>query len=705
MTLARLAATLATTAVVALAPATLAAGATPVSVSAPDAVRPFDADALVRLERVSDPRVSPNGRLVAYTLRTTDYEANRGVQAIWLHDLESGSTQRLTGGNGSSFHARWASDGSLYFLSTRSGSQQVWRLDLAAGGEAQAVTDLPLDVGTFVLSPAGDRIAVSVEVFPEFGADLAASRRRFDELAASKASGVVHEQLFIRHWDTWKNGSRAQLFGYALDPQGAATGNTQWLSNGIDGDVPTKPFGGDEEITYTPDGRSVIFSARVAGRTEAWSTNVDLWRVPADGSARPENLTAGNLATDTGPVVSPDGRMLAWRSMQRPGFEADRLAIMVREIGRDGALGEAREVAPKWDRSAMSLAFSPDGRKLYTTADDLGQHRVFAVEVASGKVKALTGDGHAESFALARDSLIVAHHSLGGPAQLFKVRLSGSAPLQLTQHNATLLAKLAFGAYEQFSFKGWNDEKVYGYLVKPVGWQKGKKYPVALIIHGGPEGSMANDFHYRWNPQTYAGAGFAVLCIDFHGSTGYGQAFTDAIRGHWGDRPLEDLQKGYAAALEKYDFLDASRAVALGASYGGYMINWIAGNWAAPWKALVSHAGTFDNRSMGYSTEELWFDEWEHEGTPYDQPEHYERFNPVHHVSKWQVPMLVVQGGLDFRIPAEQGIATFTALQRRGVPSQLLYFPDENHWVLKPQNSVQWHATVLAWLKRWTAAG
>lgn len=700
MTLARLAAALAiATAAVAVAPLTPAAGAAALS----SAVKPFDVHTLVRLERVSDPRVSPNGRTVAYTLRTTDYEANKGVQSIWLHDLEAGTTRRLTAGSGASHSPRWASDGSLYFLSTRSGSQQVWRLSLDDGGEAQPVTDLPLDVGSFVLSPTGDRIAVSVDSFPDLGADLAASKRRLDALAAQKNTGVVYEQLFIRHWDTWKNGTRAQLFGFALDDQGAVTGNAQWLSNGIDGDVPSKPFGGDEEITYTADGRFVIFTARIAGRSEAWSTNFDLWRVPADGSAKPENLTADNPAGDSGPVVSADGRWLAWRAMSRPGFEADRNRIMLRELGRDGSLGPVREVAPKWDRSPDALQFSPDGRKLYATADDLGQHRVFAIEVASGKAKALTGDGHVEGFALARDALIVAHNTLASPSQLFRIRLGGSAPLQLTQHNAAALAATGFGDYEQFSFKGWNDEKVYGYVVKPVGFVAGKKYPIAFIIHGGPQGSMANDFHYRWNPQTYAGAGFAVICIDFHGSTGYGQAFTDAISGHWGDRPLEDLQKGYAAALAKYSFLDDKRAVALGASYGGYMVNWIAGNWAEPWKALVNHDGVFDNRSMAYSTEELWFDEWEHGGTQFERPAAYEQFNPVNHVAKWKVPMLVVQGGMDFRIPVEQGIATFTALQRRGIPSQLLHFPDENHWVLKPQNSVQWHETVLAWLKRWTA--
>ena len=423
----------------------------PVTADAAPAPQPFSIDALVRLERVSDPRVSPDGRSIAYTLRTTDYEANKGLQAIWLHDLESGTTRRLTAGTGSSHSPRWASDGSLYFLSTRSGSQQVWRLDLDAGGEAQAVTALPLDVGAFVLAPSGDRIAVSVDSFPDLGTDLAATKQRLDARAAQKNTGELYEQLFIRHWDTWKDGTRAQLFAWALDEQGAITGNPVWLSRGIDGDVPSKPFGGDEEISFTPDGKAVIYSARIAGKSEPWSTNFDLWRVPADGSAAPENLTPDNPATDTGPVVSPDGRLLAWRAMRRPGFEADRLAIMVRELGRDGKFGPAREVAPKWDRSADSLQWSPDGRKLYTVADDLGQHKLFSIEVASGKVKALTGDGYVEGFALARDALIVAHNTLKSPTQLYRIKLSGSAPLALTEHDARAMAGLAVGEPEQLA--------------------------------------------------------------------------------------------------------------------------------------------------------------------------------------------------------------------------------------------------------------
>ncbi|MDB5985295.1 MAG: peptidase [Nevskia sp.] len=678
----------------------------PAAIADSAATRGFTAKDLVMLDRASDPRLSPDGRRLAFQLRETDYAANKGLNSLWLIDLENKTAQprRLTAADKNSTTPRWSADGrALYFLSTRSGSSQVWKLDLD-GGEAQAVTKLPLDVGAFVLSPDGHHLLVSLEVFTDC-ATLACSKQRQDEKAAQKTTGVLYDKLFVRHWDTWSNGTRAQLFALALDAHGfAADAEPLWLSKGIDGDVPSKPFGGDDELVFTADSASVIFSARIAGKTEPWSTNFDLYRVPVTGAQAAENLTAGNLAWDAGPAVSPDGKTLAYRAMKRPGFEADRFGIMLKDL----ASGSTRELAADWDRSADSLIWSADGKTLYTSADDLGQKPVFAIDVASGKVKQLSGAGHVSSFDVRGKTLVYALDSLTSPAQLFKASTSGADVQQLTQINADKLAGVGFGAAEQFSFSGWNGATVHGYVVKPANFEAGKKYPVAFIIHGGPQGSMGNDFHYRWNPQTYAGAGFAVVFIDFHGSTGYGQAFTDAISGHWGDRPLEDLQKGWAHALAQYPFLDGTRAAALGASYGGYMINWIAGNWATPasgaWRALICHDGVFDNRMMAYSTEELWFDEWENQGTAYDKPQNYEQFNPVNHVAAWKVPMLVIHGGMDFRIPLEQGLGAFTALQRRGIASEFLYFPDENHWVLKPQNSVQWHETVLAWLQKWTAA-
>ena len=660
------------------------------------APRGLDVRDLVVLDRVSEPTLSPDGQRLVYVLREVDFEANKGATALWMVPSDgSKPARRLTAKGSSAMNPQWSADGrTLYFLSSRSGAMQVWRLAFD-GGEAQPVTDYPVDVGSYRLAPAGDALAFSADVFPDC-ADLACTKKRLDDKAAQKATGVLHERLFVRHWDTWADGRRNQLFVAKLDSEGHASDAPVRVSRGIDGDVPSKPFGDASEYAWSPDGKSVVFSARIAGKDEAWSTNFDLFRAPADGSAAPANLTKDNPAWDTGPVFSADGRTLYYRAMKRPGFEADRFALMA----MPAAGGAPRELAPQWDASADNLVLSADGKRIYTTASELGRHPLFAVDLASGDVDAIAGDGAIEGFDLRGGTLAFTRSTLTSPAQLFVARGDGSRAKQVSKFNAARLADVRFGAFEQFEFAGWNDETVHGYVVKPWNYEAGKKYPVAFIIHGGPQGSMGNSFHYRWNPQTYAAQGYAVVFVDFHGSTGYGQKFTDSISQDWGGKPLVDLQKGWAHALKTYDFLDAERACALGASYGGYMVNWIAGNWNEPWDCLVNHDGVFDTRAMGYETEELWFTEWENGGTPFERPEAYEKFNPALHVAKWRVPMLVVQGELDFRIPTTQGLATFTALQRRGIESQLLVFPNENHWVLKPQNSVQWHDTVNAWLAK-----
>jgi len=382
--------------------------------------------------------------------------------------------------------------------------------------------------------------------------------------------------------------------------------------------------------------------------------------------------------------------------MKRPGFEADRFGLMAMDV----ATGKTREIAPKWDRSAGEIVLSGDGSLIYTSADDMGEHRLFAVDIATGKAEVVVDGGSIGSPGIAGTTLAYTKNSLKSGDQIVVAAFDGANPREITPSAGEMLPDVAFGDYEQFQFKGWNNETVHGYVVKPYNYQEGKRYPVAFLIHGGPQGSFGNGWSYRWNPQTYAGQGYAVVMIDFHGSTGYGQAFTDAISQHWGDRPLEDLQKGWAAAQKQYPFLNGDKACALGASYGGFMVNWIAGNWNEPWKCLVNHDGVFDQRMMGYATEELWFTEWEQGGTPYEKAANYEKFNPVNHVSDWKKPILIVHGQLDYRIPVEQGLAAFTAAQRQGIESKFLYFPDENHWVLKPQNSVQWHDTVNGWLKQ-----
>jgi len=667
--------------------------------------QPFTVRDLVRLERISEPAVSPDGRDVVYTLRTTDMEANKGRTGLWLVDARkrNAAAVRLTDLGANADSAEWSADGRyVYYLSNRGGSNQVWRTDTRQANppvEAVQVTRLPLDVGSFRVSPAADRLAVSIETFVDC-ADLACTKQRLDAAEHAPAHGILHDTLFARHWDAWSDGRRSQLYAVALDAQGVASGTPVPLTAGIDGDVPGKPFGGREDFVFSPDGRHVAFSVRATRQTEAWSTNFDIYEVDATGGTA-RNLTPDNPAWDAQPAFSPDGTQLAYLAMERPGFEADRFHLVLLNL----ATGAKRHLTQHWDRSISSYAWGPDGKTLFATADHLGQHPLWAIDAATGRTSAITGDGEVEGFTVGPHQIFYTFSNLASPADLFAVGFSGGKALKLTHLNEAVLEHRKMSAYAQFNFPGWNAENVFGYVVKPVDFKRGLKYPVAFVVHGGPQGSLANLWHWRWNAQTLAGAGYAVVMIDFHGSTGYGQAFTDSISGDWGGKPLEDLRLGLAAALKENPWLDADRMCALGGSYGGYMMNWIEGQWPDRFKCIVSHDGVFDHRSMYYSTEELWFPEWEHGGPEYAKPAAYARDNPVDLVSRWKTPMLVIHGQLDYRVPDTQGLSVFTALQRRGVPSEFLYFPDENHWVLKPANSIQWYDTTLAWMNRWTRRG
>ena len=664
------------------------------------AARGLDVRDLQKLDRVSSPVLSPDGSTVVFAKRIVDADVVKASSSLWVRNLltrDMAPPKRLTPEGWNVNSPSFSPDGkTVYFLSAKSGTQQLYAMPLV-GGAPRQLTAFALDVASYKVSPDGTRVLFSTDTFADCKADFACTKKTLDDTAAKKSSGVVYDGLFVRHWDTWADGRRSRLFVAAL-PEGKAkpVASATSLTDRLDGDAPSKPFGGADEYTWSPDGASVVAAIRVAGKGEAWSTNFDLYRLAADGSSAPVNLTASNPAWDTGPVFSADGKTLFYRAMKRPGFEADRFGLMAMDL----ATKQVREIAPSWDRSADGIVVSKDGATIYTTAQDVGQHPLFAVDVASGTAKPVVAEGSISAFDIAGDTLAFTRNTLKTGDQLFTSTLAGAPLRAITPSAQDVLKDVNFGDFEQFNFTGWNNETVHGYVVKPHDYVEGQKYPVAFLIHGGPQGSFGNGWSYRWNPQTYAGQGYAVVMIDFHGSTGYGQAFTDAISQHWGDRPLEDLQKGWAAARQKYAFLDGGKACALGASYGGYMINWIAGNWNEPWKCLVNHDGVFDTRSMGYVTEELWFTEWENGGTPFDKPENYEKFNPVNHVAKWRVPMLVVQGEKDYRVPVDQGLSTFTALQRKGIESKLLYFPDENHWVLKPQNSILWHDTVNAWLKQ-----
>jgi dipeptidyl aminopeptidase/acylaminoacyl peptidase len=652
---------------------------------------PFTVKDLVVVERLANPQFSPDGRWIVFTAAKADLDANRFRSDLMLVGSDGANLRRLTSHPENDSDPRWLPDSrQIVFLSSRTGTSQVWKIRID-GGEAEPVTNLPLDAGNLLVSPDGKQIAFSAEVFPDC-ATLEETKSRLDEIARRKPSGQVYDRLFVRHWNVWNDGRRSHLFVMPI-----SGGKPVDVMAGMDADWPAKPFGGADQATFTPDSQSIVFSTRHAGTSEAWSTNFDLYVASMDGSVKPRCLTESNPAWDATPTFSPDGKILAYLAMSRPGYEADRFRILV----RDWPNGNDRVVATDWDRSPSSIFWNSDSKEIIAIAEDTGRQLLFAINAKTSKVRTLIMEGWVQEASSSLNSIAYCRSTLRSPAELFCVRTDGSGIRNLTRINQPIFESTRMGQPEQFSFAGWNNETVYAWVIKPVDFDPQKRYPVSFWIHGGPQGSFGDSFHFRWNPQIHAGAGYAVIMVDFHGSTGYGQAFCDSIRGDWGGKPLEDLQKGFAAAAKRYPWMDFDRAAALGASFGGYMVNWIAGNWPEAFKCLVSHAGSLDEQLGYFDTEELWFPEWDHLGTPWENPKSYEKHNPINYVQNWRTPMLVIHGNRDYRIPDTQGLSTFTALQRRGIPSQLLYFPDEGHWITKPHNMIQWQQTVLDWLDQW----
>ncbi|MFN0205027.1 MAG: prolyl oligopeptidase family serine peptidase [Planctomycetota bacterium] len=650
---------------------------------------PCSIDDLLAMERVSEPCASPDGQWIVFTKRTIDVAANRGRTDLWLVAADGTKLRQITSDPANDSSAKWSADGKdIYFLSTRSGSSQVWKISID-GGESVQVTKLAGDVGNMLLFPDGKKLIVTLEVYP--GTTPEETAKRDEAREKSKVKARVYDQLMFRHWDTWEDGKRSHIFVYDIESAAAVD-----LMKDLDADAPTRPFGGAEEITISPNGKFIVFACKVMGREAAWSTNVDLWISPSDASAPPQCLTLQNKALDNLPAFSPDGETLAYVAMARAGYEADKQTIML----MDRKTKNTKALTEKWDRSAGTLVWSSDGKTIYTTADHLGNKALFAIQTETGNVTALVEKGTCDSPLIAGDRIVFLHDTLTSPVEIVSVAKDGSGMKPVTTINAARCSQIEWGAFEQFTFTGAHNDTVYGYVMKPAGFEEGKKYPIAMLIHGGPQGSFGNHFHYRWNPQTYAGRGYAVVFIDFHASTGYGQKFTDAVNGDWGGAPYEDLMKGLDFVIQKYAWTDGTKAAALGASYGGYMINWIAGH-TDRFKCLVTHASNIDERLAYYDTEELWFPEWERGGTPWEKPENYQKHNPIDFVKNWKTPTLVIHGANDFRVVDTQGMSVFTALQRKGVPSRFIHFPDENHWILKPQNSKFWHEEVGKWLDQW----
>jgi dipeptidyl aminopeptidase/acylaminoacyl peptidase len=666
---------------------TLTASLLTLALASPAIARPLTIADVTMLSRIGAPTASKDGHWLVWAQRETDLAADRGRYDLWRLDLTKAGAapEKLAASQQLDENDPQIVGSTVYF----SADDAIWSVPVT-GGTPRRLTSFKGGFNGFKVAPTGDRLVVWADRKP--GAP--SLEPAMDKKDPNAGSARVYDQMFVRHWDSWADGSRSQLFVLPLTSAGAP-GNGKAVVGALVGDTPSKPFGGGEEVAWSPDGRTLYFAMREAGRIEATSTNLDIFQVAADGSSAPVNITDANDATDNQPAVSPDGRKLAYFAMRRPGYEADRQVLTVRDL----TTGQAVSLTERWHRSVGSIAWAPDSKSLYVTAEDTQENPLWRVDAATGQVTRLTQQGNVSAVAVTSRGVVVAMNSLTAPDDVYRV--GPAAPVRLTSVNGAKLAGIDMPEVSRFSFKGANNDTVWGYAVKP--YASTGKVPVAFMVHGGPQGSSNNSWSYRWNPAVFAGAGYGLVAVDFHGSTGYGQAFTDAIRNNWGGWPLEDLQKGLAAATAKYTWLDGDNACALGASYGGYMMNWIEGKWPDRFKCIVQHDGVFDARAMAYETEELWFDEWEHGGkTYYEDPAAYEKWNPVNYVAQWKTPMLVITGEKDFRIPYTQGLASFTALQRREIPSRLVVFPNENHWVLKPKNSRQWYGEVLGWMDKWT---
>jgi len=651
---------------------------------------------LISLHRLSEPQLSPDAKWIAYTVSTPDLEANHSVRDIWLVPTSGGEPRQLTRG-GSDTRPRWSPDGrKLAFISARSGTPQIYWIALE-GGEATRLTSLSTGADNELWSPDGQTLAFVSSVYPDCKDDACNSQRDAAK-DKSKVKARIYEKLLYRHWTEWWDGKRSHLFVTA-----AATDNTSAprdLTPGANYDVPPFNEGAPEAIAFSPDGKELTFTANT-DRDEALSTNGDLFTVPASGASEPQRITT-NPGNDWGPAYSPDGKWIAYRAQFQGGYEADRWRLML----YDRQSGKSINRTEDFDRSVESYAWTPDSARIYFQAEDKAEMPLYTIATAPGTApKVVLADSYNAEFDLSRDgrTLALARTSLTLPAEIFTAYADGTVLRQLTHQNGALLAQLDLPAAEPFWFEGAEKTQVEGLLIRPPHFDPAKKYPTLLLIHGGPQGAWTDAWGYRWNQQVMAAPGYVVVMVNPRGSTSYGQKFTADISRDWGGKVYDDLMKGLDAAIAKYPFIDSARVGAAGGSYGGYMIDWIATH-TDRFKCLISHAGPYDLVSEYGATEELWFPDWEFGGAPWSHPELYKKWSPDEYagaLGKYKTPTLVVGGELDFRVPYNQDLEFFTALQVQGVPSKLVIFPDEGHWVLKPQNSQLWYATFLDWLARY----
>jgi len=655
--------------------------------SAADVKRPITFDDFILIQRVTDPQPSPDGKWIAFVITTMDKAVNRSLSDIWIVPAQGGEPRLLTTSPAPDTQPRWSPDGKkIAFISGRSGAPQIWTIPLS-GGEASQVTTLSTGASGVQWSRDGRFLAFTSSVYPD-AADDAANKKKAEAAEASKVKARIFDTLFFRYWNAWSDGTRSHIF---VMP--SAGGTPVDVTPG-DFDAPPLDLGGSPDYAFSPDGTELAFVRNVDPELKkGLGTNNDIFLVPTSGGA-PRKITT-NRANDNQPLYSPDGQFIAYRAMARPGYESDKESLILYER----KTGATRDLTGAVDVSVGEMLWLPDSSGLYFNTDEKGRNALYRVAISGGKPeKVLDGVTFgAMSLLPGGKTLIFLKQAMNRPADICAFDPAAKTITPLTDVNKDLLAGLDMNPAEEFWFEGADKDKVHGWLVKPPAFDAKRAYPLVMLIHGGPHGPWKDEFHYRWNTQMFAARGFVVAEINFHASAGFGQRFSDAIVGDWGGRPYVDTMKGLDYLLATYPFLDKNRVGAAGASYGGYMIDWIEGH-TDRFKVLVSHDGVFDLRSMYGATEELWFPEWEQLGTPWTNPEQYTKWSPSYYVKNFKTPCLVIHSERDFRVPLEQGLQLFTSLQRMNVPSKLLVFPDEDHFVSKPQNAELWWKTVLDWL-------
>ena len=651
--------------------------------------QPLTVETMLKIARIGDPALSPDGRTVAFTVTTPDLDKNTRPQQIYVVPMSGGTPRQITQDGTTNERPRWSPDSrQIYFISNRGGSSQIWVMN-ADGSRAVQLTHLATEASGLLVAPDGKRLVFLSSVYPLCADDDVCNKRKLDEEARSKVKARVYTSLLFRHWTEWQTDRRQHLLVVNVDGTGVKD-----LTPGTH-DVPPFSLGGPDDYAISPDSTELAFVMN-SDPEPALSTNSDIYTVPLDGGD-PKKITVG-LGADNSPQYSPDGRSLAFRSQTRAGYESDRWRLIV----LDRATGKSLSLTDGLDRWVESFTWSPDSTRIFFTIEDRGRTELQMAPATGGGARVIiTGASSLDDVQFTSDgrTMIYTEESGSRPPEIFRVNSSGGSEVALTHLNDALISGVQLTPLEEISAQSTDRTRISAFVVKPPGFSTTEKYPVLFLIHGGPQGAWGETWSYRWNAQAFAAAGYLVVMPNPRGSTGYGQKFIDDINGDWGGKPYDDIM-AIVDSVAALKYVDPDRMAAAGASYGGYMIDWILGH-TTRFKALVSHDGVFDLRSMAGSTEELWFPAWEFKGMPWDNPEMYARWSPSFFVKDFKTPTLVIHGEDDFRVPLEQGLQLFTALQTQKVPSKLLEFPGEGHWVLKPQDSVLWYHTVLDWIGEW----